>query len=793
MASKQSALDMNKQYPTSAVEDYIPSSPQYIPDPDMPVEPWHVNPQEDQSSCEHSGASTTPPPSPAPPASTEPPPSPAPPASPAPPVLPEVDQELPPEKLPETDNLLEEGECEDTSEEEKDEEAPADPWNDTTFDLEAKLLNLDEEGYPKEDRRRTLVQEISQMHRCIDDTNRKMVQMHTSQVNVRRVMGDVLDILDDMKRLEEKEILDEEVQKKISDISEGIKQVHISQEAVKEVIADLRDSIEGNPRSRKRTYYQTIAGDCLEEDERRKQPKISSELNFSYFDKQYGEILDVQRSRTLRKGIRTRFVELHRSGRKWEILNYHMQVICKENDVLKTKDSQDLEAYAEREEAYLMIAVLFKMFKRMDLVSEIQPDYKHFQTLLSTIFQGIMEKKISCGMVFHWLSHQMYWALCEQEAYNLQTDVLTDVILLYREFCPTAKPPYETDPGLFHHIPELHSDELLINTIETKCSDIMARYCWCMYHSEFPMKFGDSHKFLSFHQYKLLHEEYHPQGEPLTQAKLHQGYVDSTIMRVLHDIHGLVTPFGPDILLQEERRSQIHQSCTPQELEKIKTFLGLASANKHLDLDKAMETMKWYKEATCPCLHHTVRRGGQMWILKPSTIVPHIELLQLPALSESTLIRGGRQEDIDQFSTSVAAETATMNSDVFSIDLNNATEEMAALDEEVEQMNKPAEQGLQLKIKELFQKVTLNQLFLCDHMGVMETFCNNIMQVLVKSKPLDLMWKKHLDEDVEDVIKNFQKQMYLALGAAYGEMQEKLNEENTVEEEEVDKEIEDID
>ena len=161
-----------------------------------------------------------------------------------------------------------------------------------------------------------LVQEISQMHRCIDDTNKKIVQMHTSQVSVRRVMGNVLDILDDMKRLEEKEILHQEVQKKISDISEGIKQVHISQEAVKEVVADLRDSIEGNPRSRKRTYYQTVAADYLVEDERRKQPKISSEMNFSYFDKQYGEILDVQRNRQLRKGIRTRFVELHRSGRK---------------------------------------------------------------------------------------------------------------------------------------------------------------------------------------------------------------------------------------------------------------------------------------------------------------------------------------------------------------------------------------------------------------------------------------------------------------------------------------------
>ena len=86
-----------------------------------------------------------------------------------------------------------------------------------------------------------------------------------------------------------------------------------------------------------------------------------------------------------------------------------------------------------------------------------------------------------------------------------------------------------------------------------------------------------------------------------------------------------------------------------------------------------------------------------MWILKPPTIVPYMELLQLPALSESILIRSRKQEEIYQFSTSVAAETATMNSDVFNIDLSNATAEMTALDEEVEQME-CAEQGLQTKM-----------------------------------------------------------------------------------------------
>ena len=174
MASKQSALVMNKQYPTSPVENYVPSSPQYIPDPDMPVEPWHVKPQVPSSSKEGQssyGQQPTPPVFPAqpptppvfpaqpptPPESpTQPPTQPVLPAPPpAPPTSP-----TPPGNLP---NQLEEGECVDTSEEEAEEEdeAPADPWNDTAFDLEAKLLNLDEEGFPKENSRRGHVDKMN--------------------------------------------------------------------------------------------------------------------------------------------------------------------------------------------------------------------------------------------------------------------------------------------------------------------------------------------------------------------------------------------------------------------------------------------------------------------------------------------------------------------------------------------------------------------------------------------------------------------------------------------------------
>ena len=154
---------------------------------------------------------------------------------------------------------------------------------------------------------------------------------------------------------------------------------------------------------------------------------------------------------------------------------------------------------------------------------------------------------------------------------------------------------------MFHHVPELHDQEQLLSQIEMKCSDIIARHCFCIYHSDYPMKFGESHKLMSFSKYKILHEDNLPIGEVITQAKLHQGYLNSSIMRIIHEIHRLVTPYSPDMIFQEERLSNIYQAFSPQEYNVLKNNLGLATVNKDLDLEKAMKTIQWYKEATCPC------------------------------------------------------------------------------------------------------------------------------------------------------------------------------------------------
>ena len=114
-------------------------------------------------------------------------------------------------------------------------------------------------------------------------------------------------------------------------------------------------------------------------------------------------------------------------------------------------------------------------------------------------------------------------------------------------------------------MPELCEKEHLLNQLEMKCSDIISRYCFCLFHADFPMKFGEAHKYMSFRMYRVLHEDNLPAGEVVTQARLHGGFVNSSLMSIRHEVHGLVTPYGPDIMFQEERMAKLYTAFSPQE------------------------------------------------------------------------------------------------------------------------------------------------------------------------------------------------------------------------------------
>ena len=85
--------------------------------------------------------------------------------------------------------------------------------------------------------------------------------------------------------------------------------------------------------------------------------------------------------------------------------------------------------------------------------------------------------------------------------------------------------------------------------------------------------------------------------------------------------------------------AKLYTAFSPQEHECLKNALGLISVDKTLDLQKAMKMLQWFKQSTCPCNQHVVRRGGNQWQLRPTTTVPIDVILQLPTVSKPTILQ----------------------------------------------------------------------------------------------------------------------------------------------------------
>ena len=117
-----------------------------------------------------------------------------------------------------------------------------------------------------------------------------------------------------------------------------------------------------------------------------------------------------------------------------------------------------------------------------------------------------------------------------------------------------------------------------------------------------------------------------------------------------------------DFLFQE-RMAELYTAFSPHEYECLKNALGLISVNKTLDLEKAMKMLQWFKQSTCPCNQHVVRRRGNQWQLRPATTVPTDVILQLPTVSKPTILqkRTAKHCALDQ--ASLLVETSSISSD----------------------------------------------------------------------------------------------------------------------------------
>ena len=645
-------------------------------------------------------------------------------------------------------------------------ELPPDPWNDDAFDLQEKRWNLlepepdyAEYGLTRENLQKfNLQNQVDRIHRCVTDmrmklttisssqedmktlmnkrdevllkiiqTNRLVTEINQSvetvmesQDSIKNILKDLYDIINCMNKYDNNDSQD--FVKKMDKISRRITQIDLGQERVKEAMTDLKTSLT-NPGGQKRGYYQTVECDEPHYENKVKYQKLSSSLNFAYFDKQYGEVLENNKNREVRRGLKERFLELHEMAHKWEILAYHLEVICTENPEFEALPDPDNDAYQKREEAYLTIATVSKLFKHLKVVSKHHPNYNSFRKLITIMFQGIIESKISPVMVHHWLTHQIFW-----------------------------------DPGLYHHMPELYGrDHLYLNKLEMRCSDIMTRYCFCNFHADYPMKFGDAHKYLTFRRYKFLHEENLPVGETVTQMKFHEGYINTNVMRVLHEVHGLVTPYSPQIIFQEERMARLYTSFSPQEYECLKKALGLVTVNRTLDLGKAMKKLQWFKQSMCPCNQHAVRRGDQVWQLRPSITVP-------PDDTNSLCSGEALFQDPDD-----------PRNDVY------------------EEYNQ--------NIKKMFQNPSVQELV--PHDNLLNELCTILLKEVKQANPLKwvnqatsarvevdelIYWKDQMKQDIDSMMSQLQTKLYIGLEVICGEMQNLFQEE----EDEVASDVQDV-
>ena len=180
---------------------------------------------------------------------------------------------------------------------------------------------------------------------------------------MKNILKDLYDIINEMNNPNRGDSTDFELMQKINDISNRMTQVNIGQESVKEVMTELKSTLERKPENNKRGYYQTTDCNQPHYEDKVKQPRLSSDLSFAYFDRQYGQILEVPTNREVRRGLREKFLEMHEAAQKWEILNYHLKVICTDNKEHISPPVLETDAYLMREEAYLTISTVNKLFR----------------------------------------------------------------------------------------------------------------------------------------------------------------------------------------------------------------------------------------------------------------------------------------------------------------------------------------------------------------------------------------------------------------------------------------------
>ena len=159
-----------------------------------------------------------------------------------------------------------------------------------------------------------------------------------------------------------------------------------------------------------------------------------------------------------------------------------------------------------------------------------------------------------------------------------------------------------------------------------------------------------------------------------------------------------------------------------------------------------MKKLQWFKQAMCPYNQHAVRRGGQVWQLRPSIAVPPDDTNSL--CSGETLF-----QDPDDPRNDVSE------------DYNH-------------------------NIKKVFQDPSVQELV--PHDNLLNKLCTILLKEVKQANPLKwvnqatsarvevdelIYWKDQMKQDIDSMMSQLQTKLYIGLEEICGEMQNLFQEE----------------
>ena len=95
-------------------------------------------------------------------------------------------------------------------------------------------------------------------------------------------------------------------------------------------------------------------------------------------------------------------------------------------------------------------------------------------------------------------------------------------------------------------------------------------------------------------------------------------------------------------------------------------------------------------------------------------------------------------------------------------------------------------------MKKMFQNPTIQNLFLCDHTGLLSELCSKLLKEVKQANPLKwvnhvnsarnevdefVYWKDQMKQDVDSMVSQIQAQLYTGLDEMFGEMHNLFQEE----------------